>query len=427
MMKPILSRTSRASFMFLAAVVVAPPAGPAQAESGWTRWGGPHQNWKADCKKLADQWPADGPKKLWNRDLGDGYSSISEEDGRLYTMYREAGDEGKEVVICLDASTGETVWERKYRARPSDEHVMEFGAGPRATPLICEDRVYSIGVSGMMHCLNKADGKVVWKHDLWKEFKGTVLNHGYSSSALDYKDTVIALVGGKGHSIMAFRKDNGKVAWKKQDFKNSYSTPMLIDVDGQDQLLCFMAEELAAVDPANGKLLWTVKHKNQWGQNVCLPVWDAEDHLLFMTSVAEGGSRCLKLSRNGKKTTVDEQWVNPRVQVHHSNAIRLGDTIYTSTGGRGPGLFHAIDVKTGEILWKERGFAKATFVYGDGKFFVVDEDGNLGMIKPSPEALDIITTVPLLTKSAWTAPTLVGDRLYVRDRQVIMALDVGKS
>lgn len=420
-------RASRAAVCCLTAAAALSCTALARAESGWTRWGGPNQDWKIKCGKLAGEWPDSGPKKVWTRELGEGYSSISEENGKLYTMYREEGEDGKEVAICLDAKTGETVWERKYKAKPSDEHVMEFGAGPRATPLICDDRVYTIGVSGIMHCLNKADGKVIWKHDLWKEFKGTVLNHGYSSSALDYGDTVIAMVGGKGHSLMAFRKDNGKVVWKKQDFKNSYSTPMIINVDGQDQLLCFMAEELAALNPENGELLWRVEHKNQWGQNVCLPVWDAKDHLLFITSVAQGGSKCLKLSRDGDETQVEEVWANPKLQIHHSNAIRLGDTIYTSSGGRGPGIFYAVDVKTGDIRWKERGFAKATFVYGDGKFFVVDEDGNVGLVEPDPESFKIKASVPLLTKAAWTHPTLVGKRLYLRDRKVIMALDVGKS
>jgi len=217
----------RASSVFGVAVVFAflSVSADKPADPGWTQWGGPNQDFRAPSAGLAAKWPEAGPKPLWKRALGDGYSAILFDEGRLYTMYRDGGDE---IVVCLNAANGETVWERRYADAPKEGHVHQFGDGPRSTPLVDGDRVYSIGVAGKMHCLNKKDGTVVWSHDLWgDEFKGTYLNHGYASSPIAYKDTVIVLVGGEGHSIVAFNKKDGSVAWKALDYKNSYSTPRI--------------------------------------------------------------------------------------------------------------------------------------------------------------------------------------------------------
>ncbi len=402
--------------------IVAIPASPAAAQ--WPQWGGPHQDFKAEGKGLADEWPDEGPRKLWTQKLGEGYSAIVADGNDLLTMFRE---ENQEVVVCLNAKTGKKVWEYKYDAPVHEGHVAQFGNGPRSTPLVYDKRVYTIGVAGMMHCLSRKTGKVVWSHDLWKEFDGTILNHGYSSSPFGYKNLIITMVGGKAHSIVAFDKKTGKVVWKRHDFGNSYSTPKLITVDGEEQLLCFMAGEIAAISPQTGKLLWSQKHENQWKQNISLPIWDEKDHLLFISS-AGPGSKGLKLSHKGKKTDVEEAWNNKRVGIHHTNAIQIGDCVYTSTGGMGaPGLFYAVDIKTGKTKWKERGFSKANAIYADGKLIILDEDGNLGLIDPSPEKFKIIAQVPLLSKVSWTVPTLVGTTLFVRDQNEILALDLSKN
>ena len=153
--------------VFSYAVVIGVLTAPAFAQ--WPQWGGPNQDFKASAKGLASKWPDEGPKKLWNRPLGDGYSAIVADADRLYTMYRT---DNQEAVIALNQTSGDTVWEYKYDSSPAEGHVHEFGDGPRSTPLILGDHLYTIGVSGRMHCLDKTDGKVVWTHDLWEEFKG---------------------------------------------------------------------------------------------------------------------------------------------------------------------------------------------------------------------------------------------------------------
>ena len=406
----------------LSLIVCAFPLTATEVSAQWTQWGGAGQDFKSDSTGLADSWPADGPKKLWTRELGEGYSAILAENGRIYTMYRDKADK-KEIVIDMDAGTGETIWEYKYRSQPAEGHANEFGRGPRSTPLIVGDRIYTIGVAGKMHCLNKKDGKKIWGKNLWGSFKGNKLNHGYSSSPIAYGDTVIVLVGGKGASVVAFDQESGKTVWKSEGFENSYSTPKIIKVGGEDQLITFMATELIGMDPNNGDLKWQYAIENRWKQNVCMPTWDEESSTLFLSSNGPG-SRGLKLTPSGDKTNVEELWSTKKIQLYHVTSVGIGDYVYGSSGSRGPSFFSAINIKTGEIAWRERGFAKATCVYADGKMIILDEDGQLGLATVTPEKLTVHAKVALLDKVAWTVPTIDGGTLFVRDKKNIMALDL---
>jgi outer membrane protein assembly factor BamB len=398
--------------------------------SGWPQFGGPNRNFKSDAKGLADSWPAAGPRRLWTRELGEGYSAIvsdgpakasSGDAGRLYTMYR-VGDQ--ERVVALDAATGKTIWEYGYAAAFLQGMDMGNGPGPHSTPLVVDKYVFAAGVTSKLHCLDKQTGKLVWSHDLWKEYNGTFIDTGYSCSPLAYKNTVIVMLGGKGTALIAFNQTDGAVAWKKQDFTNSPSSPILINLEGQEQLVAFLGNEVAGFDPGNGELLWSHPHVTKWNLNVSMPVW-GDDNLLFCSSAYDVGSRVLQLTRNGNKTEVKELWASKRVRVHKDNAIRLGDYIYASSGDFGPAFFTALEIKTGKVAWQARGFSKASFLYADGKFIILDEDGNLGLATPSPAGLKVLAKVELLKQNAWTVPALVGTRLFIRDRKTITALELG--
>ncbi len=389
-------------------------------QADWPQWGGPHRDFKSDVRGLAASWPASGPRRLWMRALGDGYSAIAVESGKLYTMYRSGV---QDVVVALHAATGTTVWEYRYDAPFTGEYELEQGPGPRSMPLVVGSQVYTVGASGKLHCLNKQTGKLVWAHDLVREFNGTVRVRGYSCNPIAYKGTVILMVGGVGHAIMAFNQKDGTVAWKKQDLDNSYSSPLLIKVDGQDQLVAFMYGQIIGVDPNNGDLLWSNPHPNENGVNVSLPVW-GDDNLLFCSSGYDGGSRVLKLTRSGNKTVVEQIWASKLMRIHFGNAIRIGSYLYASSGDFGPAPFTAIDIRTGQVMWRNRELARATAVLADGRFILLDEDGHLALATPTPEGLKIASRIELLTSNAWTVPTLAGTTLYLRDRKNVMALDL---
>jgi outer membrane protein assembly factor BamB len=289
--------------------------------------------------------------------------------------------------------------------------------------LLIGDRLYTVGSLGMFQALDSKTGKVVWSHDLWKEYNGTKRQRGYSASPLLYKNMIILPVGGPGQALMAFNPKDGSVIWKNQTLEASPASPIIINVDGQDQLIAFMGKEVAGLNPMNGDLLWKHPHVTDWGLNISNPVW-GNDNLLFISSAYSGGSRMLKLSQAGGKTTATEVWFNNRMRIHHSTAIRIGDYIYGSSGDFGPAFFAGINVKTGEIAFQDRSFPKTNFVLADGKLVILDEDGNLALASVSPAGLKVISKTSLMKNLAWTVPTLVGTKLYVRDRQTIAALDL---
>ncbi len=413
--------------LWLAASLLPPLAaeetpGPAAAppSDGWTQWGGPGGDFRAPARGLATRWPEGGPETLWRRELGDGYSAILFEDGRLYTMYR-AGDE--EVVICLDAETGETVWERRYRHAPYQGH-RGYGTGPRSTPLLAGDRLFTVGITGKLQGLSKDDGTVFWSRELWgDEFRGNRLGHGYSSSPVAYKDTVIVTAGGDNASLVALDQSTGEVRWRALSFANSHSSPRLVQLAGERQLLAFMAEELIAVDPDTGALRWRYPHGNQWRHNISQPLVAGGD-TVFLSS-PQAGARGLRLSRDGEAIRVEELWHSRRIQLYHASAVLSGDWVYGSTGVTSPAFLTAINVRTGENGWRRRGFAKANVVEADGKLVILDEDGVLYLATATPEELVVHARAQLLGRVAWTVPTIVGETLYARDRKQILAVKLG--
>jgi outer membrane protein assembly factor BamB len=419
---PTALRNQNRNVIVLVAVflLTLPPAAFGQS-SDWAQWGGPHRNFTSDTKGLATSWPATGPQRVWQRELGEGYSAIAVERGMLFTMYRKGENE---VVIALDAATGKTVWEQSYAAPFAPEYDMSNGPGPHATPLVTGNFVYASGATGKLHCLDKNSGQVLWSRDLINEFHGTLRVNGYSCSPIAYKDKVVMMVGGAASSLVALNQKDGSVAWKKHDFRNSTASPIVINVDGQDQLVAFMFGEVVGVDPNNGDLLWSHSHPVDFGLNTSTPIWGA-DNLLFVSSGYNGGSRVLKLSRAANKTTVEELWAHGLMRVHFTNAIRVGDLVYGSSGDFGPAPFTAIDVKTGKVVWRNRTFPRASFVFADGRFIILDEDGDLLLATPAAEGLTVTSKVAVLSNNAWTVPSLAGTRLYLRDRKNILALELG--
>jgi len=386
----------------------------------WLLWGGPHRDFIAPSTGLASTWPASGPRKLWSRALGDGYSSIAVEGTTLYTTYRRGSDD---VITALDSRTRTSIWEYTYAAKFQSSYAEAVGPGPYAMPQVVGDRIVTASGTGIIHSLDKKTGRPIWSHDLYKEFGGTFLEFGYSCHALPYKDTLILLAGGHGSGALAFRQSDGAVVWKGLDFQNAHSSPLLIEVDGQPQVVALLAFEVVGFSPDTGQLLWRHPHNTQNGLAISTPVW-APGNLLFISSAYEGGSRVLELHQSGGKTTIKELWYNQRLKSHFGTVIRLGDYVYFSSGHDGPALMTCVKLRTGEIAWQERGFAKAQLLAADREWILVDEDGTLALVEPTPAEFRVQTRTAMLEHISWTAPTLSGTTLYLRDRHSVMALDL---
>ncbi len=400
----------------------APAQTAAASTPAWLQWGGPNRDFKVATQGIKDNWPSGAPKQLWSRPLGEGHSAILVEQGKLYTMYSSGN---REVVISLDAPTGRSIWEFPYDAVPSGLDLSE-GKGPHSTPLIVGNLIYTVGAMGTMHALDKNNGRMVWKHDLWSELGGQLDDRGYGPSPVAYRNTVIVPVGGRsGQCLIAFDQRTGVVVWKNINFTPAAASPIIINVGGQDQIVHLGANEVYGADATNGNLLWSHPHKTQYGLNISTPVWDPSDGLLFMSSAYGTGSRVIRLARSGNQTAASQVWTNNRIRIHFGTAVRVGDMVYGSSGDFGPAFFAAVNVKNGQVAWQERGLARASFLYADNKFVILDEDGALSIASPGQTGLRIHARASVMKNLAWTVPTLSGTRLYLRDRRTIVALELG--
>jgi outer membrane protein assembly factor BamB len=374
-----------------------------------------------DATGLALEWPRGGPPRLWTRELGPGYSGIVVDSDRLYTMYR-AGD--SEVVVCLDAGTGEAVWEHRYESKPVEGQDTDYGEGPNAAPMLAGGRLYTIGFTGVMHCLDPETGDVLWSHDLWREVGGNVVELGYSASPVEYGDTIIALVGGRGQGAVAFDKRDGSIVWKNLDFDASYATPAIMRILGEDQLVAFMATEAVGADPDTGELLWRYAIRNQYPQNICAPIQVDED--LVFVSTGEAGSRGLRIVKNDG-FRVEEAWSTTRVQCFYGTFALVGDVIYGTSGFQSGPRMTAINARTGEIEWRSRGFKLSHVVPLDGYLILLDEDGKLTLASPGADGLGVQAESRILSSPALTPPTVEGTVLYARDQREIVALDLASQ
>ncbi len=427
----ISSAVSIAALFFLASPV--PSAEDAPAGS-WLQWGGPNRNFIVEAARLAESWPASGPPVLWSRPLGTGHSAILADESRLFTMYRVGNGRAKqgpwdmeEIVVALDARTGKTIWEYRY---PSAHADFNFGAGPHSTPMVVGDRLFTFGTFKQLHAFDKRTGKVLWSHDLVKDFGAPtllirpVVKSGYGCSPLAFEDTIICSVGGPGQSVMAFRQSDGAVAWKSGDFLTSEAAPILIELAGKTQLVVFGGGTVQGMDPRSGEILWSHPHDPGNDLNCGTPLWGRDD-ILFLSSAYKAGSRAIRLRQEGSSTVPEELWFNNRVRFMFLTSLRIGDTIYGTAGDFGPAFLTALDVKTGETRWQHRGFGRASLLQAGEKTIILDEDGDLALATMTPSGVTILSEVKLFETTAWTVPTLAGTTLYARDRERIVALDLG--
>lgn len=395
-----------------------------QTSPPWGQWGGPSRNFHVSAGRIAETWPESGPTQLWNRALGEGYSSILVDQGLLITMYREGDDE---VVIALDANTGATTWQFGYDAPLLNNGYFDVwlnsaGPGPYSTPVIAGETVFTVGVNGHFHALDKRSGEVRWSHNLVNTFDLLDYN-AFASSPLVYGPTVILPLGGSGHGVVALDQETGAIAWRSADFDLAPGSPILINVDGQDQLVVLGQQELVGLNPRDGRRLWNHPHENELGLNISMPVW-GPDNLLFLSSAYDSGSRLVRLRQIDGHTNAEEMWFNNRIRLHFGNALRIDNVVLGSTGDFGPAFMAGLDIETGRELWRERSFARAHMLYADNKLVIVDEDGEVAVASLTADGLHVHARRKILTENAWTPPTLADSILYIRDRKNILALDL---
>lgn len=389
----------------------------------WTQWGGPDRNFMPTATGLAAKWPDAGPKQLWSRDLGPGHSAISVEAGTLYTMYRK-GDQ--DVVIALNASDGKTVWETAYDAPAKPDMMLDFGPGPHSTPLIVGDRVFVASALVICTALDKKTGKILWSHDLMKDFNASHVGRGYGPSPIAYNDLVIMPAGGKDTGVVAYKQADGALAWKTPPMRATQSSLILARINGEDHLIGGMGVDRFGLNPSTGEFRWRTQVDQQSATMMSTPLFLPPDKV-FYSAAYGAGSYLFQIKPRDGGYDAEKLWFDPKTKVQHATVVTDGKTIFGSSGDFGPAFLMGIDLKEGRPLWRERGFAKANLLRADGKLIILDEEGHLALATADENGVNVISKFKPLEDKAWTVPTLVGRALYLRDNKRIMAYDIGAA
>jgi outer membrane protein assembly factor BamB len=392
----------------LALLVSALPA----LAADWPQWLGPNRNGTSPETGLLTTWPAAGPKGLWNVPGGDGYSSVAVADGRAYTLVQR---DGVELVLALDAATGNEKWKKQI----GPAYKNQYGNGPRSTPAIDGGLVYVQSVSGPFVCLKAENGDVVWQHDLLKDYGAKNLPWGLSASPLIEGNLVLAVAGA---GVVAFDKKSGTRAWKLGDDKAAYASPVAVTVGGQRQLVFFTAAGLVAATP-EGKELWRVPWKTEYDCNIATPLLIGDQ--LFVSSGEEVGCALFKLSPGGPPEIAWESRGPKSVMINYwATSVEHDGYLYGLAGEFSKKIhLNCVEVKSGKLKWSKQDFGKAAITLADGHLFITTKAGDLVLARANPEKYEEKARVRILGENR-TVPTIAQKRLYLRDREKIMCLDI---
>ena len=384
----------------------------------WPHWMGPRSDGTSAEKGLATTWPQTGPKVLWKVPGGDGYSAIAVADDRAITMVQR---DGKELVVALDANTGKPLWSTPMG--PAFKNAN--GSGPRATPWIEGDSVYVQAASGPMKCLAAKTGAIVWQIDLLKEFGAKNNQWGVSASPVIAGNLLLVIPGAKNAGVAALHKETSDVLWKTGSDKAAYASPVVADVGGVKQAIFFNAAGLLGVTLDKGKELWRIAWPAEFDCNIATPLL-LPGNKLFVSSGEGNGCALLELQAVGAPKTVWESKGKKSVMIcYWATPVAHDGYLYGFAGEFNKRIdLRCIDLADGKVKWSKEGFGKGALLYADGQLIVTTKTGDLVLVRATPTAYEERGRVELLGTNR-TVPTLSRRRLFVRDLESILCLDVG--
>lgn len=387
----------------------------------WPQFRGENRDGLTKETGLLNEWPQGGPKLVWKADgLGEGYATPSVAKGRIYGMGLRGSEE---VVWALDAATGKEVWHTRIAGETPLEG-RQGGYGPRSTPTVDGERLYAIGVGGLLVCLNVKDGKLVWQQDFIKDFGGAVPTWGYSESPLVDSNMVIASPGGRGAAVVAFNKADGKVIWKAdvpQNDRAHYASAILADVNGQKQVIQFLSGGVVGLEAKSGKFLWRYNSPANRVANCSAPIF--KDDMVFAASAYNTGGGLAKLTKTSDGTSAEEVYFTKSMQNHHGGMVLVGDYLY----GFDNNNLTCINFKTGEVAWSDRSVGKGSVSYADGCIYARSERGPIALIEATPKAYTEKGRFDQPERTgnpAWAYPVIANGRLYLLDQNTLYCYDV---
>lgn len=383
-------------------------AGPVAADD-WPRWRGPNINGISTETGWQTRWPAAGPKRLWEAPVGVGYSSFSVSQGRVYTM---GNLENTDVVWCFDAATGKVLWKHEYPCSPKDPNGY---LGPRCTPTVDGDRVYTVSRHGHLFCLDAARGTVLWSKTFTNDFGAKAPTWGFAGSPLIEKDWLLYEVGGPGAAVVAFDKKTGAVVWKNGNDSPAYSSLVPFDVAGQRYLAHFPKDAFVLRRMKDGSEVARVPWKTSYGVNAATPI--IAGNQIFISSGYNYGCALLELSSANLK----EVWRNKNMRNHVNSCVLWQGHLY----GFDESELKCLDFKTAEVKWSDKSFGKGSLMIAGGTLIIYSDRGKVATAAPSPERFETLATVQALSgRDTWAVPVLANGRLYCRSLDQVVCFDV---
>jgi outer membrane protein assembly factor BamB len=414
--------------------------------SDWPGFLGPTGDSISSEKGLKTPWPRQGPPLVWKTEAGEGYGAPSISKGRLF-LFDRVDDQAR--LRCLNAQTGEVLWKFDYRTSFRDK--FGYNGGPRCCPVIDDDRVYTYGADGMLHCNRVRDGKMIWHVDTFADF-GVVQNFfGVGSTPVVEGDLLITQVGGSppgsdkadfanlkgnGSGIVAFDKHTGKVVYKITDELASYSSPVLATINGRRWCFVLARGGLVGFEPKTGKVdfhfPWRCEDLESVNASNPVVVGDK----VFISECYGPGSALLKVKPGGCElmwSDAKKKLKSKSMMCHWMTPIYHDGYLYGCSGRHENAELRCIELDTGKVMWSEPRLSRTSLLEVDGHFIVQTEVGPLILIKVDPKQYDEISFVEvrepgkkdaLLDYPCWAAPVLSRGLLYLRGPDYLVCLEV---
>ncbi len=377
----------------------------AETRAEWPGFRGPRRDGVVRGVRIDADWSTKPPVQMWRHPVGPGWSSFAVRGDLFYTQ-EQRGD--NEVVACYKASTGHPVWTHKDAARFFESNA---GAGPRATPTLSNNRVYTFGATGILNALDANSGSVLWTKNVATETGTKVPFWGFSSSPLVIGDLVIVAASGQ---LVAYDAANGNRRWLGPNSGGSYSSPQLATIDGVQQVLLVTGAGATSVTPADGKQLWS----DSWaGNSIVQPALTPEGDVLITSQ--ENGTRRIAVAHNGGGWSVQERWISNGLKPYFNDFVVHKGYAYGFDGR----ILACIDLKDGERKWKGGRYGNGQLVLlpDQDLLLVLSEEGELALVSATPDQFNERAKVEAIQGKTWNHPVLVGDILLVRNGEEMAA------
>ena len=393
-------------------------AAPATASTRnyWTNFRGPKRDGNYEAAPVLTSWPSGGLSPIWKQPVGVGYASFAVADGRAYTIEQRRG---QEVVAAYDVGTGREVWTQAWNALYSDS----TGDGPRATPTWDEGRIYALGATGELRCLDANSGAVIWGKNILSENGASNLQWAMAASPLIVDDKVIVLPGGAPNkSVVAYNKNTGAPVWKVLSDTQAYVSPMLVELAGRRQIMVVSSSRVVGLVPETGALLWSHAWDTSGGINVSQPVV-VDKNRFFISSGYGKGAALVEVKGSGNSFTATTIWENINMKNKFNSSVLHNGYVY----GLDEGILTCLDVNTGERKWKGGRYGYGQVLLASGHLLVTSDAGDLALVKAAPDQYTEVARFSALQGKTWNYPAIADGRLLVRNGSEMAAYDISRK